>query len=92
MAGDSFDFRDTYDLSDPKTQVMALKRVMDTEPTLDIGSPPCTMFSRIQKSNLHIHGEVWRQNFEEDKAKAALHIEFCLLLFKLQRARGAYFL
>ena len=30
--------------------------------------------------------------FEKDKAKAVLHIEFCLKLFKLQRARRAYFL
>ena len=33
-----------------------------------------------------------RLKFEEDKAEAVLHIEFCLKLFKLQHARGAYFL
>ena len=30
--------------------------------------------------------------FEEDKAKAVLHIEFCLKLLRLQLARGAYLL
>ena len=91
VAGDSLDLRDGYDLFDPRTQAMVVKRVMDTEPTFVIGSPPCTMFSRIQQLNLHIHGEAWRLKFEEDKAKVELHIEFCLKLFKLQRARGAHF-
>ena len=86
----SFNLRDGYDLSDPEAQAMVVKRVMDTEPTMVIGSPLCTMFSRIQQLNLHIHGEAWRLKFEEDKAKAVLYIEFCLKLFKLQRARGAY--
>ena len=71
---------------------MVVKRIMSMEPTLIIGSPPCMAFSRIQQLNLHIHGHVWRQRFEEDKAKAVLHIEFCIKLFKIQRSRGAYFL
>ena len=68
---------------------MVVRRVMTTEPVLVIGSPPCTAFSRIQQLNLHVHGEAWRLKFEKDKAKAVLHIEFCLKLFKLQRARRA---
>ena len=63
---------------------------MSSEPTLVIGSPPCTALSRIQQLNLHIHGEAWKKRFEEDKAKAVSHIEFCIKLLKLQKARGAY--
>ena len=92
VAGDSFDLRDGYDLSDEKTQAMVVKRIMSTGPTLDIGSLPCTALSRIQQLNLHIQGDAWRQRFEEDKAKAVLHIEFCMTPFKMQRSRGAYFL
>ena len=67
-----------------------VKRVITTEPTLVIGSPPCTAFSRIQQLNLHVHGGAWRLKFEKDKEKAVLRIAFCLKLFKLQRSRGAY--
>ena len=59
VAGDSFDFRDGYDLSDLRTQAVVVKRVMATEPVLVIGSPPCTAFSRIQQLNLHVRGEAW---------------------------------
>ena len=45
-----------------------------------------------EQLNLHVHGEAWKLEFEKGKAKAVLHIEFCLKLFKLQRAPGAYFL
>ena len=48
IAGDSFDLRDGYDLSDLRMQAMAVKRVMTTDPTLVIGSTPCTAFSRTQ--------------------------------------------
>ena len=85
IAGDLFDLRHGYDLSDPRTQAMVVKCVMTTEPTLVIGSPPCTAFFRIQHLNLHVHGEAWRLKLEKGKAKAVLHIEFCLKLFKLQR-------
>ena len=57
-----------------------------------IGSPPCTAFSRIQQLNIHVRGDAWRQRFEEDKAKAVLHIECCIKLFKIQSSRGAYVL
>ena len=56
IAGDSYDLRDGYDLSDEKTQAQVIRRISSTEPTLVIGSPPCTMFSRIQALNMHVHG------------------------------------
>ena len=90
VAGDSFDLRDGHDLSDRKTQAMVVKRMMSTEPTLVIGSPPRAACSRIQQLIAHIHSEAGQKRFEEDKAKAVLHIEFCIKLFKLQRGRGAY--
>ena len=63
-----------YDLLDPKTQAMVVKRVMSTMLTLVIGSPPCAAFSRIQQLNLLIHGKARKTRFEEDKAKAVLRI------------------
>ena len=92
VAGDSFDLRDGYDLSDPKVQAKVVSRILSTKPTLFIGSPSCTCFSRVQALNIHTQGLAWAEKFAEDKAKAALHIEFCLKVFKLQRNRGMYFL
>ena len=92
VAGDSFDLRDGYDLADEKTQALVIDRVRRTEPTIVIGSPPCTLFSRLQQLNLHVHGPEWAVKFEVEKKKAAAHIVFCLKVLQLQRARGAYFL
>ena len=92
ITGDSFDLRDGYDLSDPATQLTVVEKIQKTKPTLVIGSPPCTLFSRLQKLNLHVNDERWAQKFYADRKKAVGHILFCLRVFKLQRARGAYFL
>ena len=74
IAGDSFDFRDGYDFSDPRTQAMVVRHVMTTEPALVIGSPLCTAFSRIQQLNLHVHGEAWELEFERAKRR-----RYCIL-------------
>ena len=92
IAGDSFDLRDGYDLSVEQTQALVIDRIRRTKPTLVIGSPPCTFFSRLQKLNLYVHGPEWAARYEVEKKKAAKHIAFCLKVFELQRSRGAYFL
>ena len=92
IARDSFDLRDGYVLADERTQARVIDRINRTNPTVVIGSPPCTLFSRLQQLNLHVHGPEWAAKFEVEKKKAAAHIVFCLKVFQLQRARGAYFL
>ena len=61
-------------------------------PALVIDSTPCTMFSRLQQLNLHVHVGAWRAKFEIEKKNAIAHIVFCLKVFRLQIARGADFL
>ena len=56
IPGDSFDLRDGYDLSDDRTQAYVVRRVREANPKLLIGSPPCTMFSRLQALNIHVQG------------------------------------
>ena len=63
IAEDSFDFRTGYDLSDPATQARVIHRIQQSQPTLVIGSPPCTLFSRLQKLNLHVHGQAWADKY-----------------------------
>ena len=90
--GDSFDLRNGYDLSDERTQALVISRIKKSQPSMVIGSPPCTTFSQLQQLNLHVHGDSWKAKFEKEKQKAVKHIVFCLKLFQLQRNRGAYFL
>ena len=92
IAGSSYDLRDGYDLSDEKVQSKVLREINAQRPRLVIGSPPCTWFSRLMQLNIHVQGPEWYEKFKIEKAKARKHIQFCIRLFLLQRARGDYFL
>ena len=92
VAGDSYDLRDGYDLSDERVQALVISRIQKTKPTIVVGSPPCTMFSRLQQLNLHVLGQEWADKFYVEREKSKQHIVFCLKVFQLQRVRGAYFL
>ena len=64
----------------------AVQMVLELEPYMLIGSPPCTMFSILQNGNKHRHTpEAWKQMM----AKAEIHLNFCLTLYELQRRGGA---
>jgi hypothetical protein len=92
VGGDSFDLRTGYDLADPATQARVVRHLQREKPKLVIGSPPCTLFSRLQALNLHTQGPEWKAEFEKRRVQAVAHIEFCIRLFRLQRNRGDYFL
>ena len=92
IPGDSFDLRNGYDLSDEKVQAQVIRRISDTESRLIIGSPPCTLFSRLQALNIAVHGPEWEKTFLVEREKAVKHILFCIKIFRLQMAAGAIFL
>ena len=79
-------------MSDKETQARVVKRMNETKPKMIIGSPPCTLFSRLQQLNIHVQGPLWKEKFDLERVKATEHIKFCLRLFNLQRNRGDYFL
>ena len=74
IPGDSFDLRNGYDLSDEKVQAQVIRRIRDTEPRLIIGSPPCTLFSRLQALNIAVHGPEWEKTFLVEREKAVKHL------------------
>ena len=87
VPGGSFDLKTGYDLSDEEMQALVMNKIDKSRPALVIGSPPCTMFSRLQLLKLHVHGHARRAKFEIEKKKAIAHIVFCLKVFMLQIER-----
>eukprot|EP00973_Karenia_brevis_P071117 9880493-Karenia_brevis.AAC.1 len=67
----------------------AIRKIIQDEPMLVIGSPMCTNFSQLMNIN-------WSRMSQEDVQKrweeAVMHIEFCAFIYKLQAEHGRYFL
>ena len=53
--------------------------VIKDEPMLVIGSPPCTMFARLQELNklMYKNDREWMQRFEELLGQAKIYVKFC---------------
>ena len=63
------------------------RKVIEDEPFMLVGSPPCTMYSILQNSNK------WRftdAQWDEKMEEAKVHIDFCFKLFELQRRAGRF--
>ena len=91
IPGDSFDLRTGYDLTDETVQAQVKSKINKDRPRLVIGSPPCTWYSRLMQLNLAVQGDEWKLKFEVEREKAKKHIVFCIEIFKMQMARGDYF-
>ena len=94
IGGDSFDLRTGCDLNVKANPVRVFQMIQASDPTIVIGSPPCTKFSIIQSLNkhLHRHDPKWMHQFEMELEKATEHIRFCAKIYRYQLARGKYFL
>ena len=77
-----------WDFSSVQMRNKAARKVLEEKPTLLIGSPPCTYFSRLMSIT-------WsRMNPEEAWAKwnqAIEHLNFCMHLYKIQINAGRIF-
>ena len=62
--------------------------VIEQNPWLLIGPPPCTMFSTLPNLNMNRSSGEYVQKSEE----AMKHVAFCMELYMLQIAEGMYFL
>ena len=78
-----------WNLAEPNVQARVRKMVVETEPFLIIGSPPCTMFSSLQNLSKHKRSHAdWDRRMRE----AEKHIRFCIELYKLQMKGRRFFL
>ena len=94
IAGASLDLTNGFDFDKKEDRDRCWKIVIHDKPQVLVGSPPCTMFSMLQELNIAVHGkdEAWMKKFEEQKAKATRHIEFCCELYRYQLSQRRHFL
>ena len=92
--GNSLDLTNGRDFSKQEDRARAWRLIRISKPYIVIGSPPCTMFSRLQELNKHVHGDnpVWQRTFRHELEAATQHINFCMSIYKYQLNSGRHFL
>ena len=82
-----------WDFSDPRARQRAKELFEQERPLLLIGSPMCTAFSRLQAINRAKAAQVGDgDKYDEQRAKALVHLRFVCDLYLQQVTRGHYFL
>jgi hypothetical protein len=94
-AGSTFDLHKdeagvAWDFTRPGDRKRAWERIRAEEPFLVVGSPPCTMFSRLQLNlNANKMGKV---EWERRRREAEVLLIFAVAVYKLQVLAGRHFL
>jgi hypothetical protein len=95
VAGSTFDLHAdvagvAWDFSKPGDRKRAIARIRAEEPFLVVGSPPCTMFSRLNV-NLNSH-KVGKVEWDKRWRAAEVLLIFAAVVYKLQVLAGRHFL
>ena len=93
-AGDSMDLITGWNFELKEHRDKAIEMIKKQKPRLVIGSPPCAYFSNLQDLNKHNQrfNEQWMARFNDNLIKAIAHIEFCIVLYRIQMDAGRYWL
>ena len=88
------DIKSGYDFDKLADRTKCWESIIRDEPLLVIGSPPCTMFSRLQELNKYMYrnSDVWLQKFQLGMEQAKRYVRFCTQVYEHQRKHGRYFL
>ena len=78
-----------WDFDNDECRRRAIELVDRTKPLLLILSPMCRFFSVLQRINRDKQDPA---KFEENRARAVRHLEFCLILCKMQQDGGRRYL
>ena len=95
MAGSTFDLHAdeagvAWDITRPQDRKRAWERIRAEEPFLVVGSPPCTMFSRLQLNlNANKMGKV---EWDRRRREAEVLLIFAVAVYALQARAGRRFL
>ena len=92
--GRSMDIRNGYNFDLAADRKRAIEQIKEDEPTVVIGSPPCTMFSALQQLAIAVNKSKpgWMEEWQLRLDQARRHIKFCCHLYDLQLKAGRYFL
>jgi hypothetical protein len=95
VAGSTFDLHAdeagvAWDFTRPGDRKRAWERIRAEEPFLVVGSPPCTMFSRLQV-NLNAN-KMGKAEWEKRRRAAEVLLIFAVAVYKLQVLAGRHFL
>ena len=94
VPGQAMDLKNGYNFDLTADRKKAWESIIRDEPTLVIGSPPCTFFSRLQELNKHMYkdNEAWMAKFNENIEQAKRYVRFCIKIYEHQKLKGRYFL
>ena len=92
--GMAMDIKSGFDFDKSSDRAKCWEAVKRDKPTLVIGSPPCTLFSRLQELNKYMYrtDRIWMAKYEELLLQAKRYVKFCTEIYEYQRANGPYFL
>ena len=79
-----------WDFTKPQDRKRAWERIRAEEPFLVVGSPPCTMFSRLQL-NLNA-AKMGKAEWERRRREAEVLLVFAVAVYALQVRAGRHFL
>jgi hypothetical protein len=91
--GESMDIKGGYDFDTAVDRKRCWDAIIRDEPTLVIGSPPCTMFSRLQELNKYMYrnDKLWMEKFQLGMEQAKRYVRFCTQVYEHQRKHGRFF-
>ena len=94
MPGSSMDLTTGWDFTKSEDRKKAWKQIIEEQPFMIIGSPPCTLFSVLQAINTKKMemNEEWTRRFKERLDEAEQHVRFCCTLYRHQLKNGRHFL
>ena len=87
VPGEAMDIKSGYDFDLLADRQRCWKSIVEDEPLLIIGSPPCTLFSRLQELNKHMYrnNEAWLEKFQIAMEQAKRYVRFCVQVYEHQR-------
>jgi len=94
-AGSTFDLRrgadgKSWDFTQACDRAAALRQIRSERPALVIGSPPCTMFSRL---NINLNAKkMGAVEWARRRAEAMVHLRFAVQVYQEQLRCGRHFL
>ena len=92
--GMSMYIKSGYDFDNKKDRDRCWEVLERDKPNMVIGSPPCTLFSKLQELNKFMYkdNQMWMFKFQERMEQAKRNVEFCAKVYQYQIDNNRYVL